>query len=323
MGNRILVTGGSGYIGAAVVGELQNNGYRVRVLDALLHGQKYVMETQQSNDVEVIYGDVCDPDTLRSALEDVEGVVHLASIVGDPACARNPELAEKINIRATEQLIEELRNTNRRLIFASTCSNYGRTNDSSILVDETAALAPISLYAESKVVIEKQLLEDGDDVFFTCLRFATVYGVASRMRFDLTVNEFTRDLWADKELEIFGEYFWRPYVHVNDVARAVRVVLEAPKERVRGQVYNVGTTSENYRKIDLVEAIRQQIDTGKVTYVHRSEDPRDYKVNFDKINIALGYQPQFTVPDGIKQTITALQAKQFGDPFNKRYSNVY
>ena len=142
------------------------------------------------------------------------------------------------------------------------------------------------------------------------------------MRFDLTVNEFTRELWADRELEVFGEQFWRPYIHVRDAARAVRTVLEAPSEKVGGKVFNAGRSGENYRKLDLVEEIGKQVDRGNVSYVHRDEDPRDYKVSFDKIRAELGFETLMTVPDGIAEIIAALDAGAFGDPFDGRYRNI-
>jgi nucleoside-diphosphate-sugar epimerase len=156
----------------------------------------------------------------------------------------------------------------------------------------------------------------------TCLRFATVYGVAPRMRFDLTVNEFTRDLWADKELEVFGEQFWRPYVHVRDAARAVRTALDAPVEKVGHEVFNVGRSGENYRKLDIVEAIQGKLDTGKVSYVRKDEDPRDYKVSFDKVREVLGFETTMTVPDGVGEVADALSAGAFPDPYDRSYRNI-
>jgi len=138
-------------------------------------------------------------------------------------------------------------------VFASTCSNYGRMTDPTTPIDETGVLAPVSLYAEQKVQMEQALLESDDSGLEpVCLRFATIYGVAPRMRFDLTVNEFTRDLWADRRLEVFGEQFWRPYIHVRDAGRAVRTVLDAPSDKVAGEVFNAGRSGENYRKLDIV-----------------------------------------------------------------------
>ncbi len=163
--------------------------------------------------------------------------------------------------------------------------------------------------------MEKLILGGGaGSVKPTCLRFATVYGVGRRMRFDLTVNEFTRELWADRELEVFGEQFWRPYIHVRDAGRAVRTVLEAPEEKVAGNVFNAGRSGENYRKLDLVEEIGKQIDRGSVSYVKRDEDPRDYKVSFDKIRAELGFETLMTVPDGIAEIITALDAESVRRP---------
>jgi nucleoside-diphosphate-sugar epimerase len=146
--------------------------------------------------------------------------------------------------------------------------------------------------------------------------------VAPRMRFDLTVNEFTRDLWAGRELEVFGELFWRPYVHVGDAALAVRTVLGAEKDEVGGDVFNVGHTDENYRKLDLAEMITGQLGYGEVRYVHRDEDPRDYKVSFEKIKQRLGFVPRMRVRDGIAEIIRELEAEQFGDPFDRTFSNI-
>jgi nucleoside-diphosphate-sugar epimerase len=184
-------------------------------------------------------------------------------------------------------------------------------------------LAPVSLYAEQKVEIERWLLARANGTTKpTRLRFATVYGVAPRMRFDLTVNEFTRDLFSDRRLEVFGEQFWRPYVHVRDAGRAVRTVLEAPLEMVAGEVFNVGRSGENYRKLDLVNEIRKLTDRGEVTYVHRTEDPRDYKVSFDKVRQTLGFETEMTVPDGIAEVLEALEHDRFRDPFDGRYRNT-
>jgi nucleoside-diphosphate-sugar epimerase len=208
------------------------------------------------------------------------------------------------------------------MIFASTCSNYGRMADPTVPITEEGELRPVSLYAEQKVKIERMLL-DGDlgGLVPTCVRFATVYGVAPRMRFDLTINEFTRDLWADRELAVFGEQFWRPYIHVRDAARAVRTVLDAPQEKVAGEVFNAGRSGENYRKLDLVEAIQSKVSTGKVSYVKRDEDPRDYKVSFDKVKETLGFETLMTVPDGIDEILDSLSREQFGDPYDARYRN--
>jgi nucleoside-diphosphate-sugar epimerase len=250
--------------------------------------------------------------------------VHLAAIVGDPACALDPEASDEVNVQATRELVSDAGEAGvQRLVFASTCSNYGRMVDPNVPITEQGELRPVSLYAEQKVGMEKLILGGGaDGLASTCLRFATVYGVGRRMRFDLTVNEFTRELWADRELEVFGEQFWRPYIHVRDAARAVHTVLQRPVGEVAGEVFNAGRSGENYRKLDLVQEIGKQIDRGKVSYVHRDEDPRDYKVSFNKIRAGLGFETLMTVPDGIAEIIGALDKEEFGDPFDGRYRNI-
>jgi nucleoside-diphosphate-sugar epimerase len=296
----------------------------VRVLDVLLHGQEPLAAQLEADGVEVIRGDVRDPDARSRALAGVDEVVHLAAIVGDPACARDPETAEAVNVEATQALAGEAREAGvSRFVFASTCSNYGRMADPTVPITEDGELSPVSLYATQKVKLESALLNgDYDPMPITCLRFATVYGVAPRMRFDLTVNEFTRDLWADKELEVFGEQFWRPYVHVRDAGRGIRTVLESGNGVAVGEVFNVGRSGENYRKLDLVEIIQGKIDRGKVEFVRRDEDPRDYKVSFDKVREKLGFETTMTVPDGIGELIQALDAGEYEDPWDARYRNI-
>jgi nucleoside-diphosphate-sugar epimerase len=324
VGETTLITGGSGYIGSLLARELRDAGREVRVLDSLLHGQEDIAAEQERAGVEVIRADIRDGDARRRALAGAHAVVHLAAIVGDPACARDPQASEEVNVQATRDLVADAAEAGvERLVFASTCSNYGRMTDPTVPITESGELSPVSLYAEQKVGMEKLILGGGaNGVKPTCLRFATVYGVGRRMRFDLTVNEFTRELWADRELEVFGEQFWRPYIHVRDAGRAVQTVLESPAEKVAGQVFNAGRSGENYRKLDLVEEIRKQTDRGSVSYVRRDEDPRDYKVSFDKILSQLGFETLMTVPDGIAEIIAALDAKAFGDPFDGRYRNV-
>jgi nucleoside-diphosphate-sugar epimerase len=321
---KVLVTGGAGYVGAELVDELLAAGHEVRALDVLLHGQEDVAARLEALGVELHRGDVRDPEARKAALNGVDAVVHLAAIVGDPACAKDPPLSNEVNVEGTANLVADAREGGvERFLFASTCSNYGRMSDPTVPIDESGELRPVSLYAEQKVAMEKSLLEaEHNGMSATCLRFATVYGVGHRMRFDLTVNEFTRDLWADRKLDVFGETFWRPYVHVRDAARAVALVLASPLDKVAGRVFNAGHSDENYRKLDLVEIITGQLGRGDVSYVTKTEDPRDYKVSFERIKNELDYEPHYRVPKGIEELVGALEEERFGDPFSPRYSNI-
>jgi nucleoside-diphosphate-sugar epimerase len=318
---RVLVRGGAGYVGSTLVPMLLSDGHRVRVVDALLHGGESLLGFVGHPDFEFVRGDVTDAAVIRGAVTGMDAVVHLAAIVGDPACARQPERARSVNLDASQALLESARTERvRRFIFASTCSNYGRMKDPSSYVDETSELAPVSLYAETKVAFERMLLAERD-LCATPLRFATIYGVSPRMRFDLTVNEFTMEMLTKGRLVIFGEQFWRPYIHVRDAARALAKVLSAEKGAVAGRVFNVGATAENYRKKDLVEMIRPHAPSASIEFVHRDEDPRDYRVSFERVRGDLGFRTTRTVADGIAEVAGLVRSGVISDFGASRWRN--
>ena len=322
---KVLVTGGAGYVGSLLSRQLLTSGHEVRVIDSLLHGGDALSGLYPEDHFTFLAGDVRSHGDVARAVEGMDAVVHLAAIVGDPACARDKSLALEVNHTASLHLFDAAKAAGaKRFIFASTCSNYGRTSDPEHAVDESAELRPVSLYAETKVAVEQFLLSSSSSkgLDTTVLRFATVYGIAPRMRFDLTVNEFTRDLLINKSLTVFGEQFWRPYVHVRDVARAVAIVLAAPPDKVSGQVFNVGDTRENFTKAMLVDKIRSTVGIETtVERVHRNEDPRDYRVDFTRINRELHFQITRTVDDGIRELIDSLRQGVFGDPFSEKHRN--
>lgn len=322
---KVLVTGGAGYIGSVLVKLLLDKGYYVRVLDNLSFGGEAIVELLNNNSFDFIKGDIRNRLDLEIAMKDIDYVAHLASIVGDPACAVNPELTKEINIdgaKLTYQVANEM--GIKKFVFASTCSNYGKMEDSNAFVDENSQLNPVSLYAETKVGFEEYLLsQDNSNVAKpTCLRFSTVYGLSPRIRFDLTVNEFTKELAMNRELVVFGEQFWRPYCHVVDLSRGVIAVFEANEDTVAFNVYNVGDTSENYQKQMIVDEIVKQIPDAKIKYVKRDEDPRDYRVAFEKIKNELGFEITKKVPDGIRDFIKIIKDGFINDPDNSKYKNI-
>jgi nucleoside-diphosphate-sugar epimerase len=320
----ILVTGGGGYIGSTLVPLLLADGHRVRVLDTLLHGGNSLLGVWPDPNFEFVHGDVCDRVKLRAAVSGIDAVVHLAAIVGDPACSRQPDLARAVNLEASLALIEESQRAGvSRFVFASTCSNYGKMKDGNAYVNEDTELAPVSLYAETKVAVEKALLEGRTNRNWcpTPMRFATIFGVSPRMRFDLTVNEFTMEMLTNKRLKVFGEQFWRPYIHVRDAARAIRLVLSSPASKVAGRVFNAGATDQNFQKQQLVEMIRPYAPEAVVEFVHKDEDPRDYRVSFARITEELGYKITRTVAQGIEEVANLVNSNVIGDFGDKGFRN--
>ena len=321
---KVLVTGGAGYIGSVLTRQLLSKGYRVRVLDILNFGGESLLGIINDPNFEFQRGDVRVKKDIEHAVKDVDAVVHLAAIVGDPACAKDPDVARETNLEASINLFNTcVKSKNiKKFIFASTCSNYGKMKHNEV-VTEDSPLKPVSHYAKLKVSFEKYLLDSKNrsDFIPTSLRFATVYGISPRMRFDLTVNEFTKDAALGRELIIFGEQFWRPYCHVEDLARSCILVLKSSSEKVDHQVFGVGDTNENYQKKMLADEILRVLPETRIKYVHKEEDPRDYKVDFARIKNDLGFKITKTVPMGIKEIRFIIQDRLLVDPDNKIYSN--
>jgi nucleoside-diphosphate-sugar epimerase len=320
----ILVTGGAGYIGSVLVRQLLEAGFHVRVSDILRWGDESITDLRNHSNFEFYQIDIRDKPAMERIISGCRAVAHLAAVVGDPACKADPEGARSINLDASIQLYE-IANRNRceRFVFASTCSNYGKMTESDCTVDETSLLSPLSIYAATKVEFEKYLLSLPETSFCkpTCLRFATVYGPSPRMRFDLTVNEFTKELKLGRELVIFGEQFWRPYCHVNDLARAVCLALTCALENVAFDVFNVGDTSENYSKKMLADMLRTQFRDARISYVKKEEDPRDYRVSSDKIRRELGFQITRKVEDGIHEIMAMIDSGLITNPDDRKYYN--
>jgi nucleoside-diphosphate-sugar epimerase len=328
MADRILVTGGAGYIGSVLLRSLVEAGFDVTCLDRLDFGGEPLLDLWHHPRFSFVRADINDHETIEHLLGEggFWGVLHLAAIVGDPACARNPEEATRTNWEGSRHLVDASRAAGvERFVFASTCSNYGKMRDPDAYVDETSPLRPVSLYAELKVRFERYVLEQlpRDGTFApTILRFSTVYGASPRMRFDLTVNEFTKDMAMGKGLVVFGQRFWRPYCHVRDFAAAYLAVLGAPREAVAFEVFNVGDTRENWTKQMLVDELLKLFPDARVEYVEREEDPRDYRVNSDRIREQLGFRISMRVPDGMREIADIVRSGVVSDPEDQRYYNT-
>lgn len=319
---RVLVTGGAGFIGSHLTRMLLDRGYRVRILDRFDYGQAGIERIKDHPRLEILPGDICNSRDLSQAMRGVDGVLALAAIVGDPACSLDPEETINLNYTATKILTEVCNFYGvRRLVFSSSCSVYGASSNT--LLTEQARLNPVSLYARTRVLSESIIFDRHGDVEPVVLRLATVFGLSPRMRFDLVVNTLTARAMVDKKISIFGGNQWRPNVHCRDVARAFVTALEAPREAVAGEIFNVGGDALNHRIADLGDMVAQIVGDVEVVHQQEAPDPRDYRVSFGKIRRILGFEPQFTVARGIREVAAAVRAnpalQHHQDP---RYHNV-
>lgn len=322
---KVSITGVAGYIGSVLTRQLLNKGYFVKGFDILNFGGESLLGIYNHPNFKFVKGDIRKTKDLEKAIDGVDTVVHLAAIVGDPACAKQPEIAEKINWVGSKKLFDLCNKSMnvKQFVFASTCSNYGKMKGYGF-INEESPLNSVSLYAKLKVKFEKYILQSNtrNDFIPTALRFSTAYGLSPRIRFDLTINEFVRELAYDRELIIFGEQFWRPYCHVDDLARACILVLESKSEEVDHKVFGVGDTNENYKKKMLADELLKIYPRGKIKYVHKDEDPRDYRVDFSKIKNELDFKITKTVPDGMKEIANLLKDGLLKNPFDKKYQNI-
>lgn len=308
---RVLLVGGAGYIGCPLTTHLLSLGYEVTNLDLLVyrHGRVCLGHLAHPG-YRLVVGDMGDEDTLDEALRGVTDIVILAGLVGDPITKKFPGASAAINERGLRNCIDRLNDRGlERVIFISTCSNYGLARGDG-LVNEESPLSPLSLYASAKVDAERYLLSLKGKVDYqpTILRFATAFGLSQRMRFDLTVNEFTRELYRDRQLIVYDASTWRPYCHVKDFARLISHVLAFPAEDVSFEVFNAGCEQNNHTKQQIVDIILSRVPKRRVLYKSNSSDQRNYRVDFSKLRTRLFFEPGYSVGDGVDEIIFALKA---------------
>lgn len=331
MENRhIVITGGAGYIGSLLTGELLRLGYQVTVLDALLFGGESLMGFYHHPNFRFVKTDVTEARALLDAVRRVDGrpkaVIHLAAIVGFPACqAVGRQVAWKYNVEATRLVFEQAVQLGaERFIFASTYSNYGVALDGRP-VTEDSPLNPQSLYAETKIAAEEYLLAQKDAPTAPLIfRFATLYGISPRMRFDLIVNQFVLEAFLKRQLIIYQRGYSRSFVHIYDVVRGIVLGLEAEESLIRGEIYNLGTEDGNYTKDQIVALVLKRLPETVVEYKDLTfgGDMRDITVSFEKIRTRLGFRATRTVDDGIREVLEALKSGLIRSPLDERYRNA-
>lgn len=307
---NILLIGGAGYVGSVLTSFLLKRNFKVTVLDNLIYNHHFaVLPFLGEPAYHFIYGDINNRKALEKASEKITDVVLLAGLVGDPITAKFPAESEAINDLGVKHCIDIFnRKSIDKFIFISTCSNYGVIQDHEF-ADEEFPLHPLSLYAKAKVANEHYLLSKKGSVDYKAvvLRFATAFGLSPRMRFDLTISEFVRDMYFDKDLLVYDEFTWRPYCHVMDFARLIEMVINAESEKVAFQVFNAGGNLNNYTKQMIVDEILTQIPDAAVSFGKKGNDHRNYRVSFDKVEKVLGFVPDYSVKDGISQLLEAFK----------------
>ncbi len=302
---RVLVTGGAGYIGSQLTRKLLERGYWVRVLDNFTYGETGLEGYFGHPRLEIMRGDICNVRDISQAVQDVSNVIALAAIVGDPACRLSPEDTFNLNYESTKILIETCNFYGvKRVLFASSCSVYGASDRN--LLTERSPINPVSLYARTRILSENVLFDRAGSVEPVVFRLATVFGLSPRMRYDLVVNTLTVRAVVDRKITIMGGNQWRPNVHCQDAADAFIMAMEAPAEKVSGEIFNLGANKLNATILELGELVAAHVPEAGLTIEEDAVDPRDYRVDFCKIRNTLGFKPAFSIEDGIAELIEAL-----------------
>jgi nucleoside-diphosphate-sugar epimerase len=318
--SAVLVTGGAGYVGSHVCRRLLAQGYRVIALDKLVFGKESVAELLKHKNFSLIEGDIADIGTLIKAVQGADFVIHLAGIVGDPASSLDPLQTMEENHFATKALVDVCKYYGvSRFVFSSSCSVYGAGGQ---LLTERSQLHPVSLYAQSKLYSERELLREASEDFNpVILRFGTLYGYSPRMRFDLVVNTMTAHAYTNKRITVDGGAQWRPLVHVEDAAAACVAALTAPEARVSGEIFNVGDTKENYTIEEIARMVQKQVGGVEIVSLDTVKDRRDYRVSFDKINRIMKWKAARTLPEGIAELVLLFKKRKFPQWKDKQYNN--
>jgi len=313
----VCLLGGFGYIGSHVVELLLNQGYKVKVLDYLVFKKDHMKDYMDR--IDFYRGDIRDATDVAKAVCDSDAVVHLAGLVGDPACAIDEEKTWLCNNESSRIIADVCNHYNtKRFIFISSCSVYG-ASPSHVVLNEGSYLNPVSLYAKTKIDSEKIFLEmiEGDCAI---LRLATVFGYSRRMRFDLVVNKFTIEAVKEKKLQVFGGTQFRPFIHCQDVARAILTVLRSDSSKINRETFNVSVENINIR--DLANLVATLVQNTEVEIVDKAEDDRNYRVSSEKISWLLGFNPTLSLKAGIKDLIDKIEKFKYNDwKSNKIYYN--
>lgn len=322
-GRHVLVTGGAGYLGSLLVPALLEQGYSVSVLDKISFGEDALKPVMDHPNLRVYREDIARLDRLPDLFEDIDAVVHLASVSNDPTCDLDPNVSIGTNYLATTALARRARAEGvQQFLFASSCSVYGAS--SSRVLDEHSHAGPVTLYALTKLSSERELLElSSNDFRVTVLRLSTLFGLSPRMRFDLAVNAMTKRALQGKNIIVNGEGTqYRPFIHVRDAVAALLLALRADPAVVRGHVFNVGGDHLNFTIRRLAEEVQSAFPRTQIDYHDIHDDIRSYRVRFQKIHEQLGFAPQLSVRDAVREITDAASAGKLGTMEEEWYYNI-
>lgn len=329
-GRHVLITGGAGYIGSILTSELLRLGYRVSILDNLLFGGESILPFMSHPNFHFVKTDVTETRAVRDSLkkdwDKPFAVIHLAGIVGFPACqAVGKPVSWKYNVEATKNAYQQSADLGvERFVFASTYSNYGLSENGKPVTEESP-LNPQSLYAETKIAGEEFLLNQKDSSCVPLIfRFATLYGISPRTRFDLIVNQFVLEAFTKRQLIIYQRGYSRSFVHIRDIVRGIIMGLEAEKNKISGQVFNLGTDNGNYTKSEIVNFVLKRMPETIVEYKDLTfgGDMRDITVSFEKIKRVLGFETTLDIDDGVREVLFALKSGLIRNPTAEHYRNA-
>ncbi len=317
---KVLIIGGAGYIGSVTTRLFLSHGAQVTVLDNLLFNGESLGELSANPNFKLIQGDVRNKESVENAVKGIDVIINLAAIVGEPLCAKYPKLAYETNYQAACMVGDIAKKYSvKKYIFVSTCSNYGISTTTSGATEESE-LKPLSLYAETKINAEIYISKLASESFTSVVvRFATVFGLSPRMRFDLLVSEFVKEAFLRKKITVYNPDVFRPLIHVVDASEALLLLAETSKE-IAGEVFNVGF--DNYQKSEIIKMITGKIPGVEITTLKEGTDKRDYRVSFEKIKKVLDYKAMRSLEKGIDETIEALKQNLYPNPDDSRYKNT-
>ena len=321
---HILVVGGGGYIGSVLTSFLIKKGWRVKVVDKMLYEKKSLNKFSNDKNFSLIEKDICDLSVQVEAIKDIDCVVFLAEIVGDPSCNAKPEDTLKTNYLALSSMANLCSHMNiNRFIYTSSCSVYGSNENPKDLLNENSSLNPISHYARIKIMSEKALFSQSNNLFSpTILRLATVSGPSPRHRFDLVVNTFARNAFYDKKINVYGGNQWRPNVHVDDVSKAIIKIIEAPLEKVENQIFNVCNNSQNFTISELAKMAQSVFPECKIKIDNKVSDHRDYQVSSKKLKETINFEAKKTVFEVLKEFKEIFKNEKISNVYEKKFSNL-